>query len=191
MIAIGFRVRSGRTIAVLLDGASPAVLDRRVVALSDPEVAGTVQPCHAALRDHRLADLAEAERLVALVRGASARSVASLLREYMEAGREPKAAALVVGSLVDPATIANDHMRAHALEGALFRTVLLDALRSHGIPCEPILEKNAYTGLGLSESEAKRRVAALKPSSPGPWRADEKLATAAAWWASQGKRRAR
>src|SRR6185436_14432623 len=135
MIAIGFRVRSGRAIAVLLEGgASPAVLDVRVVALSDPEVAGTVQPYHAAL--------GEAERLVALVRTASMRSVASLLREHAEAGREPKAAALVVGSLVDPATIANDHMRAHALEGALFRTVLLDALRSHGIEAEVILEKD-------------------------------------------------
>ena len=40
MRAIGFRVRSGRAVAVLLEaGASPSVLDRRVVDLSDPGVA--------------------------------------------------------------------------------------------------------------------------------------------------------
>jgi hypothetical protein len=193
MIAIGFRVRSGRAVAVLLDaGASPSVLDRRVVDLSDPDVAGTVQPYHAALRDHRLAELREAERLVALVREASARSIASLLREHARAGREPGAAALVVGSLVDPSTIANEHMRAHALEGALFRTVLLEGLRSHGIAADAILEKDAYAAagamLGASSEEMKRRVAAWKPSVAGPWRADEKLAAAAAWIAAAGTR---
>jgi hypothetical protein len=186
MIAIGFRVRSGRAVAVLLEGgASPSVLDRRVVDLSDPDVTGTIQPYHAALRDHKLANLGEAERLAALVREASARSIASLLREHARVGRQPGAAALVVGSLVDPATIANEHMRAHALEGALFRTVLADALASHGIVADAILEKDVYgsaaAAVSLPESEVRRRVAAMKPASPGPWRADEKLAAAAAW----------
>lgn len=192
--ALGFRVRSGRAVAILLGiGSSTAVLDRRVVDLSDPDVAGSVQPYHAALRDHKLADMAEAERLVAVVASASARSIASLLGEYRAAGWEPTVAALVVGSLIDPRAIANEHMRAHALEGALFRTVLEDALRSQGIACESIVEKDVYAAagvvLGRLEAEVRSLAAAMKPSDPGPWRADEKLAAAAAWRAALGRGR--
>jgi hypothetical protein len=91
----------------------------------------------------------------------------------------------VVGSLIDPAAVANPHIRAHALEGRLFRTILEDALRSAKLACAMILERETYlkaaAALGRTEDQVKRTVSALGRSAGGPWRADEKLAAAAAW----------
>lgn len=185
--ALGFRVRSGRAIAVLLAGSpdAPELVDARVVALADPAVPQSVQPYHAALRDHQLRDLRAAERLAGIVRRATGRSVAAVLDDYRTRGHRIRAAALVIGSLTDPATIANQHMRAHALEGTLFRTVLEDALRSAGLSCSLIIERTAYTdaaaALSRRAENLKRAVADLGRGRSGHWRADEKLATLAAW----------
>lgn len=185
--ALGFRVRSGRAIAVLLAGSpdAPELVDARVVALADPAVPQSVQPYHAALRDHQLRDLRAAERLAGIVRRATGRSVAAVLGEYRASGYRISRAALVVGSVTDPATIANQHMRAHALEGALFRTVLEEALRTAGLRCSLILERTAYAegaaALARPAERLKRSVTDLGRGRSGPWRADEKLAALAAW----------
>jgi hypothetical protein len=93
----------------------------------------------------------------------------------------------VVGSDIDPARISNPHIRAHALEGRLFRTVLEDALRSHGLTCLVIVERTIYKQaakiLQRSEQDLKRLVAQLGRNLNGPWRADEKTACLAAWLA--------
>ena len=94
----------------------------------------------------------------------------------------------MVGSVIDPAKVGNPHIRAHASEGRLFRTVLESALQSHGIACEVIVEKQ-LAGEGGRRSEAsamkrsKRSFAAFGKALGGPWRADEKAASAAAWLA--------
>ena len=93
----------------------------------------------------------------------------------------------MVGSLAEPASLHNEHIRAHALEGQLFRTVLENAIRSRGIPCRVLLEKTAYTttaaALDRSPGETKRVIALLGNSHDGSWRAEEKLAALAAWMA--------
>ena len=53
-------------------------------------------------------------------------------------------AALVVGSQIDPANIANPHIRAHALEGRLFRSAVAETLQDHEIRTEILLERDAY-----------------------------------------------
>src|SRR2546425_13081082 len=88
---------------------------------------------------------------------------------------------------IDPARIANDHIRAHALEGALFRTALAAALDSQGVPCSVVVEREAYARaaalLKRTEAQLRRAVTDLGRSLDGPWRADEKTATLAAWMA--------
>lgn len=185
--ALGFRVKSGWATAVLIAGpvSSPSLLDRRVVLLSDPAVPESKQPYHAALDVPEKDGRKIVETLRRIVERAAKRAVTDLLKDSSGAGRAVRAAALVVGSQVDPATLHNEHIRAHALEGQLFRTVLEDALRSYGIPCSVLVEKTAYgtaaAELGHPESEAKRVVAALGDAHDGPWRAEEKLAAVAAW----------
>jgi len=79
-------------------------------------------------------DETEIRRRAAVVRSAAERSIKTLLAAYRDLGPAPRTAALVVGSLIDPAKVGNPHIRAHALEGQLFRTVLAEALQSAKSP---------------------------------------------------------
>ncbi len=185
---VGFRVKSGWATAVLLGGPvqSPQVLDRRVVNLSDPTVPESKQPYHAAMGKLEENNAKVAARLQ-VVQRATNRSVIELLNDYRDTGCKVRSARLVVGSQIDPASIKNSHIRAHALEGQLFRTALVKAVRSCGLSCSVIVERNAYAEaaavLARAEDELKRAVSELGRYVSGPWRADEKMAVLAAWMA--------
>ncbi|MEK6300115.1 MAG: hypothetical protein AABO41_05285 [Acidobacteriota bacterium] len=186
-VALGFRVKSGRAIAVVLAGPpeSPQVLARREVKLCDPAEPDSMQPYHAALEMPGQTAAKAIERLVKIVRRAANASVGELIEEWRGAGHEICGAGLVVGSLIDPATITNDHIRAHALEGQLFRVSVQEALVKNGLTSVAIPERDVYlttaTALGKSEDELKRTVSELGRALAGPWRADEKTAALAAW----------
>jgi len=112
-------------------------------------------------------------------------SVTGLIEGYRAAGREPCGAGLVVGSDGDPDAIANPHIRAHALEGRLFRRVVEEAALRAGLACAIVLEREAYAvtarEVGGSEERLRRAVAELGRGAGGRWRAEEKTAAAAAW----------
>src|SRR5437016_5594444 len=118
------------------------------------------------------------------VRRVTRRSLARLLARYRVQGRTVRGLALVVGSVIDPASIGNDHIRAHALEGQLFRTALERAARRGRVPCATHVERGLYEAaaarLKRTPAELKRRVAELGWAVAGPWRAEEKTATLAA-----------
>ena len=185
---VGLRVKSGFAIAVLVAGPvrSPQVLDRRVIDLSDPAVPESRQPHHAefAMLEEDQVKLARRLKIVERVTNTS---VTKLLEDYRSMGCRPRGAALAVGSVIDPASITNPHIRAHALEGRLFRTVLEEALTSGGLRCFVLVERDAYAKassvLGRAEAELKRAVTSLGHSLTGSWRAEEKLAALAAWMA--------
>jgi len=179
---LGFRVKSGWAAAVLIDNFPPTVLDSRVVVLADPDVPEARQPYHAGFGTAET----DAAKVTSLVRGIerfSSRTVAGLLADY-RARHHVRDAGVVVSSLTDPASIANQHMRAHASEGRLFRTVLVAALEQCGVTVRLILEREVYELLGKalrrSPSEAKHKVAALG-EGVGRWRVEQKVAAAAAW----------
>jgi hypothetical protein len=185
--ALGFRVKSGWAMAVLLTGppTAPSLLRCESLLLSDPKVPESKQPYHAALELPQKDAAILVRKLRKVVCAAAMHSVADLLQKAGDAGYTVRGAALVVGSLVDPASLHNEHIRAHGLEGQLFRTVLEDAFRSHDIPCEVLVEKTAYTiaatSLRKSTVQAKRITASLGDSHKGSWRSEEKLAALAAW----------
>jgi hypothetical protein len=187
--ALGFRVKSGWAMAVLLVGPSnaPKLVRCQAVVLSDPKVPQSKQPYHAALDRPGKEGKALAEKLCRVVTSAAKQSVQQLLGQAVADGYGVMGAGLVVGSLVDPATLHNEHIRAHGLEGQLFRTALEDALREQGLPSRVLLEKNAYAmgspTLRKSAREAKKIIAGLGESHGGSWRAEEKLAALAAWMA--------
>lgn len=191
--ALGFRVKSGWAMAVLLAGpaGSPNLLLCKTALLCDPHVPKSKQPYHAALELPEKEAASAVRELCSVVSGAAKRSVADLLKQAADAGCQVRGAALVVGSLVDPASLHNEHIRAHGLEGQLFRTVLQDAFRAHNIPCAVLLEKIAYASaaekLRKSSAQAKRVVAKLGEAHEGSWRAEEKLAALAAWMALASK----
>jgi len=187
--ALGVRVKSGWATAVVLAGPAraPRVADRHIIALSDPAVPTSRQPYHAVLRAHPR-NAARLERsLRQVVARATRRSLTRLLRDCRAAGHAVRRMMLVVGSDIDPAKIGNDHIRAHALEGRLFRTALERAARARRLACSVVVERTVYAkaavALKRSEAQLRRAVTELRRPVTGPWRADEKAATLAAWLA--------
>ncbi len=166
---------------------SPRVVDRRAIELSDARVPTSRQPYHA-VRDAPPGEAGKLERrLRGLVERVTQRSLAALLKEYRRQGHPVRRVSLVVGSLIDPAKIGNDHIRAHALEGQLFRSALERAARAARLPCTTLVERALYdtaaTRLRRSPAALRRTVTDLGGALGGPWRADEKAATLAAWLA--------
>ncbi len=187
--ALGFRVKSGYATAVLITGTpkSIEVIDCRTVELSDPEIPDTKQPYH--VLEDRPSPTAEKEvqQLVKRVFQIGKTSLNKLIRDYQEAGQKIDKACLVVGSVIDPDKIGNSHIRAHALEGKLFRNALEEALKSNGISTSTVVEKNCYADaariLKRPESELKQIITELKTSNTPQWRSNEKAACLAAWLA--------
>ena len=187
-VAIGFRVKSGFAIAVALRGpaSSPSIVARRRVELSDPAVPETRQPYHDGFFKEQ-DDPRELARRAKIVTRCARRSVAALLKDECFAGSTCAGAGLIVGSVIDPMRVGNLHIRAHASEGQLFRTVLADALQAHGIRCDvtvdKVLKQKAAKALRRTDAAIARTVAALGKTAGGSWRADDKAACTAAWMA--------
>lgn len=186
--AIGFRVKSGWASAVLLAGpaSAPSVMDRRRIELSDPATPQSRQPYHAGI-GHAPASATLIPRLTWIVARCAHRSFAALLAGYGVAGRRVLGIGIVVGSSTDPATIANPHIRAHAAEGQLFRTVLERAARRHRLPATVVRERELYATLAEAVREplthVRRVVIQIGRPMGVPWGGDEKAAAAAAWLA--------
>jgi hypothetical protein len=172
-------------VLVIGPAGSPRVVDRQVLALSDATVPTSRQPYHAVLGARQGDRSALERRLRGIVERVTRRSLTQLLARYQGQGRAVRALALVVGSVIDPASIGNDHIRAHALEGQLFRTALERAAQRAHVACATHVERRLYetaaARLKRTPAELKRRVAELGQAVAGPWRADEKTATLAAW----------
>ncbi len=189
--ALGLRVKSGWAAAVLLTGTvrSPQLCDVRRIELSDPQHPETRQPYHAAMgkleRDAR-----KINQRVDVVRGIAQQSIATLLAGYRRQNLRIRRAALVVGSQIDPDSIANPHIRAHAFEGRLFRSVLEESLRAHRIRANILIERHAYAHaveeLKQTNENVRRRIQDFGREMETPWRAEQKLAAVAAWLALSG-----
>jgi hypothetical protein len=186
--ALGFRVKSGWAAAVLLAGPVrlPRLCDIRLIDLCDPKIPASRQPYHAAMGMLEINTVKLRSRLQ-IVRRATKHSVAKIFSDYRRDGYKICGAGFVVGSRIDPALIANPHIRAHALEGQLFRTALADALGAHEIRCVVLSEREALakaaTLLKKSPAELQSIINEMKRATRGPWRAEQKLATIAAWFA--------
>lgn len=189
--ALGLRVKSGWAAAVLLTGTvrSPQLCDVRRIELSDPQHPETRQPYHAAMgkleRDAR-----KINQRVDVVRGIAQQSIATLLAGYRRQNLRIRRAALVVGSQIDPDSIANPHIRAHAFEGRLFRSVLEESLRAHRIRANILIERHAYAHaveeLKQTNQNVRRKIQDFGCEMETPWRAEQKLAAVAAWLALSG-----
>lgn len=190
--AIGFTVKSGWASAVLLVGSAtvPRVADSRRIDLSDPAIPDSRQPYHAGFGTARGSGLT-LTRLVASVKRYGQHSVAAVIRQYRTSGHELRGVGIVVGSLIDPERIVNEHIRIHALEGQLFRGVVeVAAARSklaRSIWRERDLHAVAVEVLKQPEQELRGIVTALGRAVSGSWRTEQKAATLAAWLVLAGR----
>ena len=187
--ALGFRVKSGWAMAVLIGGSAsePVVVDRRRIELADASVPESIQPFHAALDLPKAAGAKVVARLVKVVETYSQHAMADLMKRYRAAGHRITAAGIVVGSIVDPKTIKNDHIRAHAEEGRLFRVAVHNALKMYRLTATATPEKEliakAVKVLGTSEQKLKAYLVDIGKPLDGSWRAEDKTAALAAWLA--------
>jgi len=187
--ALGFRVKSGWAMAVLIGGSAsePVVVDRRRIELADASVPESIQPFHAALDLPKAAGAKVVARLVKVVERYSQHAMADLMNRYRAAGHRITAAGIVVGSIVDPKTIKNDHIRAHAEEGRLFRVAVQNALKLYRLTATATPEKEliakAVKALGTSEQKLKAYLVDIGKPLDGSWRAEDKTAALAAWLA--------
>jgi hypothetical protein len=194
--AIGFTVKSGWASAVLVIGPAtePRVVDSQTIDLSDPAIPESRQPYHAGFGTARAAG-ARLSTLVASVERFGQQSVARLMSRYQAAGYDVRGVGLVVGSLIDPAQIANDHIRIHALEGQLFRGVVEKAAGRNGMPCSTWRERDLFGAaqavLERTEQELRDTIAALGHGVDGPWRSEQKRAALAGWLVLAGRSAAR
>jgi hypothetical protein len=189
--AVGFTIKSGWAAAVLLGGArsAPRVLDSRRIELSDPDVAASTQPYHAGFGTARdFGD--ELKRLVSLVTICGRQSVTALLRDYQKRATVC-GAGVIVGSLIDPETIGNDHIRIHAMEGRLFRTVVIETAEQCGLKCSVCRERDLYAAAAKSlrktEAMVRKTLAHAGRDVDGGWRAEQKAAALGAWLLLEGK----
>jgi hypothetical protein len=188
---LGVRVKSGWAAVVLMteSGHSPQLSDVNRIELCDPRFPETRQPYHAAMGKLET-DSAKVNQRERVVRSISQQSLTRLLKDYRRKGFRIMRAALVVGSQINPVNIANPHIRAHALEGRLFRSAVAETLQAHEIRTEVLLESDAYptvaARLKQSSDDVKRAIQDLRRSTLAngrPWRAEEKLAALAGLFA--------
>jgi hypothetical protein len=192
--SLGFTVKSGWASVVLLTGGSvsPKVADTRRIELSDPDIPDAKQPYHDGFGTARR-EGKELDKLVASVERFGGKSIGALIEQYRSDGHRLKGAGIVVGSLIDPNTLGNSHVRIHALEGQLFRGVLERAAAKAGVSCAVWRERDLYPlgveKLDLPEKELRGTLATLGRGQPGSWRAEQKTATLAAWLVLKGTTR--
>ncbi len=190
MKAIGLRIKSGFAIAAVVSKSAGgfAIEAVRKVALSSDDLPQSRFPYHPTIELPEKQGAALSDQAVKEVRRTAAKEMRKLLEEQSGIER----AALVVGSIIDPDSLGNPHVRVHALEGKLFREVVAEALDEQGISCGVLVERDAYAKVAANTSTSEERlrsdIAALGHGRIKPWRSEEKLATLAAWWQLQGGR---
>src|SRR5579863_1623297 len=159
MQAVGFRIRSGVAIAVVIAG-SPATWEvslSRTVDLCPKEGKLARFPYHPLVELEGDAGAAASRKAVDAVRGVARRELQGLL----SALGPLSVAGIVGGSLIDPASLPNVHMRAHALEGKLYREVVATALRAASIPAHVFSDRDLLVGLAKRLAISASELAAL------------------------------
>jgi hypothetical protein len=196
-IGIGLRAHLGWAAAVALEiepQRAPAAFERRRIELTDPAVAESHEPYHAAWR---AGGGAEAEAHVRRGRRAIETTARRTLRAWLDElrGRDRVVAAgILTARAAAPASLEAaiaSHQRVHVAEGALFRDALAAACEAGGLRVRRVVERDVWgvgaAELGLAEDELRRRVDDWKRELGAPWAQDQKLAALAAWIALAGR----
>lgn len=184
MKAIGFKIKSGFAIAAIVTetGGDFAIEAIRTVPLSTEQLPQSRFPYHPTIELPERQGAALSDKAVKEVR----RTAAQEMRKVLEECGGIEHAAIVVGSVIDPDSLGNPHVRVHAREGKLFREVVVEALGKRSIDCGVLVDRDAYAKVAADVSANEQRlradIAALGQGRIKPWRSEEKLATLAAWW---------
>jgi hypothetical protein len=180
-VTIGFRAHTGWAVAVALAGtpATPAVVDRRRLDLTDPEVPRQAFHVAADLDAGAAGELVE--RATRTAEALAEREVRGLVGELRSAGHEVAGTGIALGSGRQLGTLAQilaSHAAMHAAEGELYRDALMSAAELLGVRVQ------AVTPDALPD--AAEQVRTLGVAAGRPWRREEKDAARCALVAMTG-----
>ena len=186
--AIGCRAHTGWAALVVIAGgaARPVVVLRRRGELADPSgrVPRNVYQASRALKRPEAAARVEAAERIAADRAAAALQQAVL--EVKSASVVVRSCAVVVGAFAGAPleSILASHALAHAAEGRLYQTALLQAAEACGLGAVAVPKRSIWEGgeaaIGVEQDELRQRIAGLRREVGSPWAEDQKLAALAA-----------
>ena len=186
-VAIGLRAKTGRAIAVVLGGTddSPSVITKLEISLVDPKLPGTFQPYHVVMDLPWDESQRAVRKYVRAIEKVAAKNLTVLVKRLKGQGLTVKGVGVVGAADRDLSRIGNYHIRAHAAEGVLFRSVLEFGADQNELRRRTFADRsfaaNAQAELGKKHSSVTQMIEDLRRSVSPPWRADEKLAAMAAW----------
>lgn len=184
---IGFRVRTGNATAVMLGGAeaSPRFLARLYIPLVDMDDPEARQPYHVVAEQDKERGMRLVRQTLKTATANAVRATRGLMDRARNSDYQVRAAVLVVGSDTNPASIRQPHVRAHALEGRLYREAVEEAVSQCGLPSRVLIERDALgapeKALGRPRTELKAAFSTFARVAGRPWRSQEKAAAVAAW----------
>jgi hypothetical protein len=187
--ALGCRAHTGWAALVVVAGgvARPEVVFRGRVELADPAglVRKNVYQASRGLEPADAAVLVEAAERIAAEQAAVA--LQRTVRDVADEGAVVGSCAVVVGAFSGAPleSILASHALAHAAEGRLYQSALLQGAESRGldtigIPKRSIWEQ-AESALGIAKDELRPWIDQLRREVGPPWAQDQKLAALAAW----------
>lgn len=171
-LTLGLRVKTGRALCVALAGTqrAPQGVLREEVYLADRGDPDTVHPYHLALEGRE----SDAQTAAARARECGSAALASLLQRLEGS---PSGVGVAVNNHTPPERITSPHMRAHSLEGWLYREICEALALDLGL--EPDTRSQAELKPALER--AARVISQLGAEFGAPWNADYKLAGVSAW----------
>jgi hypothetical protein len=191
--AIGLRAKTARAIVVVLGGSadSPTVLLKEEIRLADPKVPGTAQPYHEVMELPWEQSQRAVQRCARAIERVATKELARLIKQLTKDGAKVTGAGIVGAKDRDLARIGNNHIRARAAEGVLFRAVLEFAAEKNGLKRRAFSDRDfaaiTKAELGQKHSSVTRKIDELRRAVSPPWRTDEKQAALAAWLVLHGK----
>jgi hypothetical protein len=184
---IGFRAKTARAIAIALtlDNSVPAYLSRWDLVLHDPADPATSQPHHTVMELPWESAISAVQPLERRIENVATKAVAKLVGELRVRGFAPAGVGIVGSPDRNLARIGNPHIRAHAAEGILFRSVLEVAASNHSLRWRSFSDRSfdevATVELSRPGDDTKALITAIGRAAGKPWRVDERIAAMAAW----------
>jgi hypothetical protein len=188
-VALGIRVHSGwgALVAVSLESACIAILDRRRISITGTTDSGASQPYHAA----RNLPCPEAETFLANAFAAAHTTASSGLRHVMDDLKSQESRSIGCVILMSSARplpplekILAAHPLLHTAEGVFFREAFAKACESNKLPVTRIKERDLDIALkehfGRNAFKIKTQIQLQARTLGSPWTTDQKRATQAA-----------
>jgi hypothetical protein len=187
--AIGCRAHTGWAALVVVAGgvARPKVVLRGQAELDDPtgRVRKNVYQASRALEPAEAAAQVEAAERIGAERASAA--IGRTVRDAADEGAVVRSCAVVVGAFSGARleSILASHALAHAAEGRLYQSALLQGAESRGLDAIAVPKRSIWeqgeSALGPAQDDLRQWIDQLRREIGPPWAEDQKLAALAAW----------